>query len=346
MENMRSAKFVLLCCLLALPLLIFAQYASYGNDYLNLLRGPGGELYGQAYGLIQYGSENTYLNPARLNDHSDKSLYLYHSSWFRNEVTASSAAFNFQLKDRSVGIMISRIGITDVPDSRNALLDYGLDGIPGTGDTGEGNGQLDQNEIIDYDGVLFTGIANYAVHLGMPVYIKNNLLVGLDVGFLYTGLIETNGYGLTFDLHAEHRGAHVQSLYSIKNLPSAMMVFSNGSAQYYLPQLKAAWLLPFKAGNLSIKPGISTAMSFAQDLDYYMIPIGSFMALDIQPLVQISYHDLISLGISYKYGDGIHAGIEFSVPNLDISYSFRPSQGSDLGSSHLVSLRLSTDIFK
>ena len=342
----KMKKITLTLLFFTLPLTMMAAYASYGNDYLNLLRGPGGELFGQAYGLVQYGSENVYLNPSRLADASNKSLYLYHSSWFRNQVSASSAVFSFNLKNRPLGGMISRIGVTDIPDSRNALLDYGLDGIPGTGDTGEGNGQLDENEIIDYDGVLFTGIANYSIHLGTPVYIGKTFRVGIDFGFLYTGLVETNGFGLTFDVHAEHDGKLVKSLYSIKNLPSAVMVYGSGVAQYYVPQIKAAWLVPFSMGELTVKPGISSAISFAQDLDYYLISLGSSIALDIQPLVQIGYKDIVSFGFSYRYGDGLHAGIEFSLKDIDINYSFRPSKEGDLGSSHLVSLRMSMDILK
>ncbi|MCF7833388.1 MAG: hypothetical protein K9N05_07430 [Candidatus Marinimicrobia bacterium] len=342
---MKIAK-ILTILFIILPMGLIAGYASYGNDYLNLLRGPGGELYGAAYGLMQYGSENTMLNPARLSETSNKSLYLYHSTWFRNEVSASSVAFTFNYKDQHIGVMVSRIGISDIPDSRNALLDYGLDGIPGTGDTGEGNGQLDENEIIDYDGVLFTGIANYTIHLGLPVYQKGNFSFGLNLGFLYTSLIETNGYGLTFDLHAEHKGKYVQSLYSLKNLPSAIMVFNSGNAQYYPPQFKGAWLVPFTVGDFKFKPGISSAVSITENLDYYMFSIGSVLAFDIQPLIQIEYKNLVAAGISYRWGDGLHAGIEFNMPFLDVSYSFRPSINGDLGSSHLISLRISTDIFK
>ncbi len=344
-KKIKIAK-ILVFFLTALPLGLIAGYASYGNDYLNLLRGPGGELYGVASGLMQSGSDNTFLNPARLDQTNTKSLYLYHSTWFRNEVSASSAAFTFSYKDQPIGLMISRIGISDIPDSRNALLDYGLDGIPGTGDTGEGNGELDENEIIDYDGVVFTGIANYTVHLGMPIYQKNNFKLGLTVGLLYTSLIGTNGFGLTFDLYAEHEGKNVRSLYSLKNLPSAVMVFGNGEAQYYPPQFKAAWLLPLKAGDFTFEPGISTAMSITENLDYYMISIGSALALDIQPLLRIGYKNLVYAGISYRYGDGIHTGLEFILPFIDINYSFRPAVNGDLGSSHLISLHISTDIFK
>ena len=111
------------------------------------------------------------------------------------------------------------------------------------------------------------------------------------------------------DVHAEHKGKLIQSLYSIKNLPTAVMVFGSGSAQYYAPQVKAAWLFSFDLGELKLRPGISSAISFAEDLDYYMFHLGSFLALDIQPVVHIAYKDLVSLGLSYRYGDGFHAGM-------------------------------------
>ena len=329
-----------------IPLMLSAEYASYGNDYLSLLRGPGGELYGTAYGLMQYGSDNTMINSARLNTTNSKGIYLYHSTWFRNEVSASSVAFTFNLKDKPLGVMISRIGVEDIPDSRNALLDYGIDGIPGTGDTGEGNGLLDENEIIDYEGVVFKGIANYSLHLGMPIYEKADWTFGLTLGLLYTGLIESNGIGLTFDLFAEQMGKRVKSLYSLKNLPSAMMIFSDGSAQYYPPQFKAAWLMPFKFNDFSIEPGLSLSMAITENIDYYLLAFGEHLALDIQPLLRIKYKDLLAAGFSYKAGDGLHAGMEILLEKLDINYSFRPSLGGDLGSSHLISLRISPEILK
>ncbi len=342
----KNNNIVLILLLSLLPFSVFAEYASYGNDYLNLLRGPGGELYGSAYGLMQYGSDNTMMNAARLSSEGLKGIYLYHSTWFRSEVSASSAAYTFNLNGRPLGVMFSRIGVEDIPDSRNALLDYGIDGIPGTGDTGEGNGVLDENEIIDYDGVVFRGIANYSLHLGMPIYQKNNWDFGLSLGLLYTGLIESNGFGLTFDLYAEQKGSRIKSLYSIENLPSALMVFSDGSAQYYPPQAKAAWLYPVNLGSITLEPGLSAALAFTENIDYYMFSLGDHIAVDIQPLMRIKYKEVVAAGLSYKAGDGVHVGLELLLEKLDINYSFRPSLGGDLGSSHLISLRISPEILK
>ena len=331
---------------LLLPVGLSAGYASYGNDHLNLLNGPGAELYGSSYGLLQYGSENTIINPARLNADAAKPLYLYPASWFRNEVSASAAAYTFRYKEKAIGVMVSRVGITAVPDSRNALLDYGLDGIPGTGSNGEGNGRLDENEIIDYDQVVYHGLANYTVHLGMPLVKKGNFETGLSIGFLYTDLMETSGYGLTFDLSAQHTGKHMHSLYAIKNLPSALMVFNNGAVQYYPPEFRAAWLYALDMEHLQLYTGIAFSMSIGENMDYYMFRLGNRAAMDVQPVIRLAYKDIFAAGVSYRHGDGVHAGLELMLPLVDISYSFRPSLNHDLGSSHLISLRLSTDIFK
>ncbi|MBW6458544.1 MAG: hypothetical protein K0B52_05205 [FCB group bacterium] len=345
MKKHTNIAYVFLFCV-CLPLTLWAGYASYGNDHLNLLHGPGAELYGSSYGLMQYGSENTMINPARLDADAAKPLYLYHASWFRNEVSASSIAYTFRYKDKPVGVMVSRVGVSAIPDSRNALLDYGVDGIPGTGSAGEGNGILDDNEIIDYGQIVYKAIAHYTVHLGMPLFRKGNFETGVSIGFLYTDLIETKGYGLTFDLTAQHLGKYVHQLYSIKNLPSALMVFNSGVAQYYPPEIQAAWLYSLELNDLQIHTGLAFSMSINENLDYYMFRIGSVLAMDLRPVLRLAYKNTFAAGISYRHGDGVHAGLELTLPLIDISYSFRPSINHDLGSSHLISLRLSTDIFK
>lgn len=329
-----------------LPLVLTAGYRSYGNDQLNLLQGPGAVLYGTAYGLMQQGSENTLINPAALRETGNKRLYLYHASWFRNEVTASSAAYTLDYKEKSLGLMLSRVGISDIPDSRNALLDYGLDGIPGTGDTGEGNGILDENEIIDYDNVVYQGIANYTLHIGLPLLEKGSFRLGLSVGLLYADLLTTNGFGMTLDLYAEQKAGQWKMLYAAKNLPSALMIFNDGAAQYYPPRLQAGLLRPLSAGQFSFSPGLSLQLSFAENLDYYLLALGNAVALDVQPLLRVQYKEILAAGISYRYGEGFHAGLEILLPALDIAYAFRPSVNGDLGGSHLLSLRISTDIFK
>lgn len=343
---MKNKLLILALMVVTLASGLYAGFRSYGNDYLNLLWGPGGELYGKAYGLLSNGSENVMLNAANLSSASEKPLYLYYSSWFKNQVSASSLAYRFSYADRSMGIMVSRVGVDDIPDSRQALLDYGLDGIPGTGDSGEGNGRLDENEIIDYDGVSFTSTSNYTVHFATELGSWKSFNFGLSAGFLYANLSETSGLGLTLNAYAQHRGKHIQSLYSIRNIPSAVMVYQQGLAEYYAPALDAAWIYSLELGNLKITPGINAGISLYEDQQTALITLADAVSLQIQPILRINYNDFLALGFSYRSARGIYGGMEIMLKNLDICYSFRPMSGSDLGSSHLISLRISPQLFK
>jgi hypothetical protein len=168
----------------------------------------------------------------------------------------------------------------------------------------------------------------------------------MSVGLLYSDLMASSGFGMTMDLFAEQHAGKWKMLYAAKNLPSAVMIYNNGAAQYYAPRLQAAGLRSFSFGHLVFSPGFSLSLSFAEDLDYYPLSLGSAMALDIQPLLRLQYREIIAAGLSYRYAEGLHAGIELLLPHFDIAYAFRPSVNGDLGSSHLLSLRLSTEIFK
>jgi hypothetical protein len=180
----------------------------------------------------------------------------------------------------------------------------------------------------------------------MPVLTHKDWTAGVSFGFIYSDLIAARGYGLNFDLYARHEGRRIRSLYALKNLPSAVTVFNNGRAQFYAPEFKSAWLVPLQVGDLQFLPGISAGISLREDLDYALLRIGPALAADILPVFRVRYKDAFSAGISYRYGEGVHAGVEIGLRLLDISYAFRPSVNGDLGGSHLISLRLSTDLFK
>ena len=59
-------------------------------------------------------------------------------------VNSDLIGFSLSNFNRPINIILLYEGIDQIPDTRNLLLDFGLDGIPGTGDIGENNGQLDE----------------------------------------------------------------------------------------------------------------------------------------------------------------------------------------------------------
>ena len=64
--------------------------------------------------------------------------------------------FDKYINDSSwVSVIMLYENVNGIPDTRGALLDWGLDGIFGTFDVGEGNGSLDEGERLDVDKIRF-----------------------------------------------------------------------------------------------------------------------------------------------------------------------------------------------
>ena len=63
-------------------------------------------------------------------------------------------------------------GVGSIPDTRETLLDWGLDGIFGTNDLGEGNGILDEGERLDGDQVQYFSQRQVGLHSAVMRKIK------------------------------------------------------------------------------------------------------------------------------------------------------------------------------
>ena len=76
-----------------------------------------------------------------------------------------------------------RESIGDIPDTRNALLDYGLDGMPNTGDIGENNGILDDGERLDSEKVNYFNQNQIGLHISKS-FTYSNYNLGFALKFL------------------------------------------------------------------------------------------------------------------------------------------------------------------
>lgn len=340
-KNKRIVKiaisFVILITIMSKP--IFAvEYKSYGNEMEELINGPGGELYYGVFGLLHNGSENVNWNPLKMENESGNNFYLYHSIWFDNNLTASSMANTFKLsKDKNLGVMVSRIAVESVPDSRDALMDFGKDGIPGTNDTGEGNSEFDSGERINYNNVTFKSLSNYIVNVAMPFRKILSYETGITMNFYYSNLMAENGIGISFDFFIYKEGKYLNSLYKVENLPSATTVYTNGEVELYPPAITGNWIYPIHLKNFNINSGVSTVFIISENREYG-INLSEIGNIEIIPSIQIGYKQLFNLGFGYREYCGAMVGVEINFKSLNLQYTLK---NSDIGLSHLVAIKFS-----
>ena len=89
------------------------------------------------------------FNPAASGKVGIHNLNYTHQSRLAGMINSDLLGFPIQNFSRPLNLIIIHEGIDQIPDTRNILLDFGLDGVPGTGDIGEGNGTLDEGERLD-----------------------------------------------------------------------------------------------------------------------------------------------------------------------------------------------------
>lgn len=313
-------------------------FRSYGNEHLELTGGPGASVFAQLWGLYHAGSDNVRYNPLALRSEQDHNLFLFHSLLYNQFITASTGAYAFSLfKDKPAGVMISRVGVDHIPDTRSALLDWGSDGMPGTGDEGEGNGLLDPGERLDYNQVSYhsSGITTFA--LGTALGEIGGFETGVTINTMMMDLIAENGFGLTFDIHALKKGKRVHSLYAVRQLPTGVTAFTDGSVQLYTPYVESAWSMPLTVGPFLVNPGLTVRYMPGYKREEGL-NIGSLGNVNFRPGLLIDYRNLLSLGTAYDSRNVFSLFTAISLKPLTLEYAFRMHSHELLGNSHLVAI--------
>jgi len=340
MNLKRNYKILLIFIyILIFSLPVYASvFRSYGNEHLDLTGGPGGSVFGQLWGLYHGGSDNVRYNPLELKTDFDHNLFLFHSILYNQLLSASTGAYSFPLfADKRAGLMISRISVDQIHDTRSALLDWGMDGIPGTGDEGEGNGILDPGEHLNYDEVTYHNSGITTLSLGTELQDIYGFRTGLTVNGIYMNLIAENGFGLSFDLHAYRSGKHVKSIYAIRQLPFAVTAFTDGSVQMFTPYLEASWVYTLGLGPFSFMPGLTARLlpGYERNEGFNLGKAGN---LSLRPALLLDYHSNLRVGTSYDERNSLSVFTQLILKPLTLEYAFRMHSHTILGNSHLVAI--------
>lgn len=140
-------------------------------------------------------------NPAMLAFSEYESFQITGEHRFGGEVGFDSGQYatgNNKREQYAVGW--AHVGISSIPDTRNALLDYGADGKPNTNDAGENNGIIDDGERIDPKLITYFSDHEMALLFSYGKRRGENSAIGATLKILHKRFAEFQAYGLGFDL--------------------------------------------------------------------------------------------------------------------------------------------------
>jgi len=284
------------------------------------------------------------FNPAASGKVGIHNLNYTHQSRLAGMINSDLLGFPLQNFSRPLNLIIIHEGIDQIPDTRNILLDFGLDGVPGTGDIGEGNGTLDEGERLDEDKLAFFSQRQLGLHLSTS-WTKDTFEVGMAVKTLFHSIGEysASGIGLDFGVLAiPWKNGRLGLM--IRDITTSWQVWQNGTIERFKPTAIGGLSHTYRFEDLPLT--ISGMVNIVWesggksiDDDIHLDNHGANYRLGLNGV----YDNKIALRLGRNAIGSTTGGIGLSWENLSLDYAFlNEPYRSGLGVSHMVSLAVNS----
>ena len=236
-------------------------------------------------------------------------------------------------------------GVSNIPDTRSALLDWGYDGQYGTNDLGESNGIIDEGERLDHNKITFFNQKRFGLY-GTSIFYFGNIPFGIGFKILNCSLGDHNaiGVGLDFGFYKSFKKSHLG--FVIKNMPASGMLWSNGTIEGTAPTIEVGYHQSFdilKEKLLSLNPMSSIIFSISErhlNSLYYSEKFSIDILLGLEAIYKQKF--MLRLGQNSFYQ--MAGGVGINLKNLIIDYAFLPSSINGIfANHHLISLSIYLD---
>ena len=287
------------------------------------------------------------LNPA-LSLNYNNMIGLTHQSRMSGTSNSEFIGFDKYINDSSwVSVIMLYEGVDGIPDTRGALLDWGLDGIFGTFDVGEGNGSLDEGERLDVDKIRFFNQNIFGLY-GAHSKIFNNWRIGFGLKIILHTIDKEFGIGAGLDIGAFRNYNNTGIGLIVKNLPSSGLIWESGNIEISPPSLHFGLHQKFSVSKyeLEINPMFrGSILSLDKSID-------SELVLGKIPMeFSAGFEAILKKKLFFRIGmfqrGTLASGIGLSWNDFSVDYAFL-NDGSLNGieKNHLLSVSISIERLK
>lgn len=300
----------------------------YAGEFLAI--GVGGRPLGMGGAYVALVNDVTagYWNPASLSKINYPQFSLMHDERFGSLVNYDYGSVGIPFgKDASLGLSVIRMGIDDIPDTRDALIDL------------NGNGVLDPGERLDPDRIKHFSTTDYAFYVTYAKKHSDAFSYGANLKVVRRNIAEASAWGLGLDVGVSYNpfgrfylGANLQ------DLTTTYLSWSTGKKELIKPTAKIGTAYQFDFLNGVITPALDFDVRFENRQESANAHLGP-VSFDMHAGVEYTFRDLFSIRTGYNDLGNLTLGAGVHLPKINIDYSFAKFDGTeDLGNTHRISL--------
>ncbi|MGE5436845.1 MAG: PorV/PorQ family protein [Syntrophothermus sp.] len=336
----KKLSFLLLFLLLSTSYIhsqtVFSKYA---GEFLAI--GVGGRPLGMggAYTALSNDITAGYYNPAGLAHLDYPQISLMHDERYGNLVNYNYGAVAIPYgSDMSFALSIMRLGIDDIPDTRDALID---------GVTKEVIYNIDSSTArLDPSKVTYFSNQDWAFYLSFAKRWSDKLYVGANVKIIRRDLAEYSATGFGFDVGAVYFPIENLSVgANVQDITTTLLAWSTGRNELITPTLKvgAAYGLDILWGRVT--PAFDFDIRFENRRFASNFNIGP-VSFDMHVGLEYNFQNLFAIRAGYNDVKQYTIGAGVKLPKLNIDYSFAKFNMKELDrlpETHRISLILTLE---
>jgi len=272
-----------------------------------------------------------YWNPAGLMRMEFPEIGLMHEQRFGGLLSYNYGGVAWPFGSRStVALSVTRLGVDDIPDTRNALIDL------------NGNGQLDPNERLDPSKVTMFSTADWVAYATFAFKSTSDLSLGVNFKFVHRAHHIESATGVGFDVGAQYKAT--EQLFfgaTVQDVTTTLMAWSTGRNELVSPTLKLGAAYQIDALGGTITPALDFDV-MAEGREYAStFNVG---AISVNPRAGLEYRfqNLFAIRGGYSDTQDLTFGAGIHLPKLYLDYAFGQNDlfSEFKDASHRISLRL------
>ena len=333
------------------PFTLYAEIYSVSHGWGLFNRLSDSRITSLSFSTIAYPIESSgiaLVNPALSSVYNEK-IGLTHQSRIAGMVSSELISFNKNISDSSwASIALLYEGVSGIPDTRNALLDWGNDGIFGTFDPGENNGILDEGERLDAKKISYFSQNQIGLFGAISKPYKGWKL-GLGMKLLYHTFNDNYalGTGMNFGAFRSYKNGTSIGVV-LYDAPTSGVLWDNGDIELTPSSFSIGihHLLFLKKYQISINPVcrldiLMNERTIDSQLFLNTIPV------EFSGAIETIYKRKIFVRIGAYPSGTIATGLGIFWENMTIDYAYLiDNLISGIDKNHLITISLSSGWIK
>ncbi len=301
-------------------------FTRYAGEFLNLETSARVQALGGAGTVLQQDVSTMGYNPASLITLPGFQITLMHAWQFVEFVNFDFAALGYRLDDqRVIGVSVSRLGVENILDTRQAQVFYG------------------DSWRLDWSRIARFSTADYVVTIALAQRSPRWGNVGGAIRMVYRDFGDVQAWGIGLDIGGQWQlNSRWQVAAVIRNVTTTIINWSNGTREFVAPQLRVgtAYQIPLQKLNSQLLPVVElTANTIKQTTRTDQGGLRNSL-LALQGGLEWQYRQTLSLRAGMDDLGRFTAGVGLQIPHIRFDYAFL-SFTDELGNAHRVGLVVS-----